>query len=487
MIVNKPFQQRRHMFKKPLFWILIVVILAGAGGGYYYYLQTSTTAEAASTTPLQTATVKRGNLVLSADGTGSVISENEVQLGFENSGLLAQLNVAVGDEIKQGDVLAVSESSDSTATLQSKLTSARLSVLQAQQNLDDLTNGTTNAVTLAQLQSELADRQQTLITDQSSLTELTAERAVMNGKRCDDDTIAEYQDAYERAWNRWLASAHILTSSDYKSVQTAEANLNWCNSVYSQAEIDAKDADIASTQAAIQLLQSQIAEDQAEISSLQSSASTDSLDIQIAQAQLANAQASLEVVEAEAVSETITAPFDGTILSISNSVGDNVGTTKFITMADLSQPYLEVLLDETDLNNVGLNYEVSVTFDALPNQTFSGHVVAINPSLSNAFSVTAIQTTVQLDTASFSKPQNLPIGLSATVEVISAQAQNVLLVPVEALHELSSGSYAVFVMENGIPTLKTVEVGLMDYTYAEIKSGLNEGDVVTTGIVETGK
>jgi multidrug efflux pump subunit AcrA (membrane-fusion protein) len=92
---------------------------------------------------------------------------------------------------------------------------------------------------------------------------------------------------------------------------------------------------------------------------------------------------------------------------------------------------------------------------------------------------------VQLDTESFSKPQTLPIGLSATVEIISNQAQNVLLVPVEALRELSEGSYAVFVMENGTPVLKTVEVGLMDYTYAEIKSGLNEGDVVTTGIVET--
>jgi HlyD family secretion protein len=71
--------------------------------------------------------------------------------------------------------------------------------------------------------------------------------------------------------------------------------------------------------------------------------------------------------------------------------------------------------------------------------------------------------------------------------VISAQAQNVLLVPVEALHELSEGNYAVFVVEDGTPVLRTVEVGLMDYTYAEIKSGLNEGDVVTTGIVETGK
>jgi HlyD family secretion protein len=475
------------MFKKPLFWILIIVVLAGAGGGYYYYHQTATTAEAASTAPLQTATVKRGNLVISADGTGSIISESEVKLGFENGGVLAQLSVAVGDEVKQGDVLAISKPADSSATLQSKLTSARLSVLQAQKNLDDLTNGTANAVTLAQLQSDLTDKQQALISDQSTLSELAAERSVMNGKRCDDDTIAEYQDAYERAWNRWLTSAHILTSSEYKSLQTAEANLNWCNSVYSQAELDAKDAKIASTQAAIQLLQSQIAEDQAKISNFQSATSSDSLDIQIAQAQLDNAQANLEVVESASVSETINAPFDGTILSISNSVGDNVGTTKFITMADLSQPYLEVLLDETDLNNVGLNYEVSVTFDAIPNQTFTGHVVAINPSLSNAFSVTAIQTTVKLDPSSIFKLQIFPIGLSATVEVISAQAQNVLLVPVEALHELSEGNYAVFVVENGTPILKTVEVGLMDYTYAEIKSGLNEGEVVTTGIVETSK
>jgi HlyD family secretion protein len=40
-------------------------------------------------------------------------------------------------------------------------------------------------------------------------------------------------------------------------------------------------------------------------------------------------------------------------------------------------------------------------------------------------------------------------------------------------------------MENGKPVLHTVEVGLMDDTYAEVKSGLNAGDLVTTGIVET--
>jgi hypothetical protein len=56
---------------------------------------------------------------------------------------------------------------------------------------------------------------------------------------------------------------------------------------------------------------------------------------------------------------------------------------------------------------------------------------------------------------------------------------------VEALREISDGQYAVFVMVDGQPELRMVEVGLMDYTYAEILSGLEQGDVVTTGIVAT--
>jgi HlyD family secretion protein len=473
------------MFHKPKFWILIVVLLAAAGGGYYYYRQTTTPAEAASANPLQTTTVKRGNLVISASGTGSVITGHEVQLDFETGGVLTKLNIVVGDEVKEGDVLAEAEPSDSAAAIQSKLTSAQLSVLQAQQNLDNLDSTTTSAVTLAQTQSYLAQKQLDLIDTQSALTKLINTRATMNGKRCDSDTIASKQDAYDIALERYNRSAHLTNSPEYQQLQSAELNLNWCNSNYSQAELDGADAEIVSTQASIQLMQSQIAEYQAQIADLESSSGSDSLDLAIAQAQLENAKAQLEVTQQESISSTIVAPFDGTILSISSQLGDQVGTNAFITLADLSQPYLEVLVDETDLNNIGVGYEVQVTFDALPNQSFMGKVISVDPSLIGVGNVTAVRSTVQLDTESFSKPQALPVGLSATVEIISNQAQNVLLVPVEALRELSEGSYAVFVMENGTPVLKTVEVGLMDYTYAEIKSGLNEGDVVTTGIVET--
>jgi hypothetical protein len=53
---------------------------------------------------------------------------------------------------------------------------------------------------------------------------------------------------------------------------------------------------------------------------------------------------------------------------------------------------------------------------------------------------------------------------------------------VEALHEASPGKYAVFVDTNGKLRLHMIDVGLQDASYAEVKSGLKVGDVVTTGI-----
>jgi hypothetical protein len=53
------------------------------------------------------------------------------------------------------------------------------------------------------------------------------------------------------------------------------------------------------------------------------------------------------------------------------------------------------------------------------------------------------------------------------------------------LREIGPGEYAVFVMEDGEPRLRVVTVGLMDYTSAEITSGLEAGEAVTTGVVET--
>jgi multidrug efflux pump subunit AcrA (membrane-fusion protein) len=146
---------------------------------------------------------------------------------------------------------------------------------------------------------------------------------------------------------------------------------------------------------------------------------------------------------------------------------------------------LEVYLDETDMDKIGVGYQANVVFDALPDNTFTGHITEVDPSLQTVSNVTTVVAKVQLDGESFAKPQALPVGSNATVDVIAGQTQNAVLVPVEALREISPGEYGVFVMQNGEPRLRVVSVGLMDFTTAEITNGLQAGEIVTTGVVET--
>jgi multidrug efflux pump subunit AcrA (membrane-fusion protein) len=72
--------------------------------------------------------------------------------------------------------------------------------------------------------------------------------------------------------------------------------------------------------------------------------------------------------------------------------------------------------------------------------------------------------------------------MNVEVEIVAGEAKNALLVPVQALRELGEERYAVFVVgPNDELELRMVEVGLMDYVNAEIRSGLQQGEVVSTG------
>ena len=69
--------------------------------------------------------------------------------------------------------------------------------------------------------------------------------------------------------------------------------------------------------------------------------------------------------------------------------------------------------------------------------------------------------------------------------MIAGQAANVVLVPVEALVEVSPGEYTLYVIENDQPQPREVAVGLIDYTSAEIIAGLSPGETVAIGYADT--
>ena len=458
-------------------WILLilVVVLSAAAATY---LMLRPTSEADSAEPqMQTATVRQGDLVLRASGTGTLVSNDEVQLGFGAAGPVAELHVQVGDKVQEGDVLAVEGEQEK---LTAAVASSKLEVLNAQQALDTL-KANADMVT-AQAQLDLANAQQDLKDAQFDWS------VAQKGNRASEATLeaakAELALA-ESNLERAKTQLEQNPNNDLVKLNYANAEKRYNSALWSWNWYNGQPTDIeqAQLEAQVALAQAKVAEAQRAYDQVASGPDPD--ELAKAELQLSDAQASLDEAQSNLDQAVIKAPFAGTVLAINTAVGE-VASGSFITLADLSQPHIEFYIDETDLDKIAMDYEVEITFDAIPDTVFTGRVVQIDPSLYRSGNLSAIKALASVDDEYAEQISALPLGVNAAVDVIAGRAMGEALVPVEALREVSPGNYAVFVVQNnGDLELRMVKVDLMDVTYAAISEGLQPGEVVSTGIVET--
>jgi len=480
------------MSHKRNFWyitgsVLIVLVLVV---GYLIFQSAQQKSKAVSSrSSLQTATVRQGSIVISASGTGTVVAAATANLAFSNNGstssanaTLTQLNVQVGDQVKTGEVLAVEDNTTQAQALaQAKLNLAQLTspaaIATAQGAVATDQDSVTSALQTLQFdispvvyhwEQEVAVAQQNLTDaqlDAQSNPSVAATQKVQDAQNALD--YANQELTGSQAWYQKIYVPEYFTATNkvtgYRST-TAPT-----------------DTDIASARSALALAQANLVQDQDLVTALTTGVIPDTATgsgiVSLKQDQIA-----LQTAQTNFDNTEIIAPFDGTVTAVNNTVGDTVGTSTVITIADLSKRLLTVYIDESDLKKLALGEEVDAVFDSLPNQTFKGKITQIVPALVTVDNVPAVQAQAALDDTAGSE---LYVGLNATVNVINAQATNALLVPVQALKELESGKYGVFVVQNGNLTFRQVTVGLMDDTYAEIKSGLQLGDVVSTGLTAT--
>ena len=533
----------RDFLKKKKLWnlkglFIALVAIGGLGWGGYYLVKAGSTPEAsAAEAAVQTAVARRGDLIIYASASGAVVASAEVTLGFEEYGTLSELGFDLGDEVQAGDVLALLDTEDTPEAIAAEVAQAQLDVLETQKTLDDLYKNADKEAALALIavedaqaaledllnsDTQQAEAWQALVAAQEAVSDAQRSYTYTQSTASQADIDAAWaqvvlaEDALERAQENYApysgrddsdltkANFRAQLSAAQQSYDEAVRDYNAMNSTGSDADQSVAAAELATAQAQLADAErawerakagpsaGEIALAEAELSLAQAewerlSDGADPEDVAFALAELANVQANLNLaLEKQAVVKLVS-PIAGTIVEISAEVGETLtADTKFITVADLNQPRLEVYLDETDIENVSVGYEVEVIFDAFPDDIFIGHVIEVDPSLYESGNITTIKTLVELDVESFSKPRSLPIGLNAAVDVIGGRAENAVLIPVEALRELGPDEYAVFVVTgDNEPKLRMVEVGIMDYTSAEIISGLEAGEIVTTGIVAT--
>jgi multidrug efflux pump subunit AcrA (membrane-fusion protein) len=492
--------------RKKRWWIFVpaIAILAVAGGLVYYYQVIFLPSQTTTQQTLQTTVARRGSIVLSAAGTGTLRAANQSSLAFKTGGRVTNLYVKVGDHVTAGQLLAELDN-----------TAQKLQVEQAQQNLDSLTSTTA----LGNAQKALATADQGLRTAQLTLAYLISPDVYYWESQIDKDNqaIKDAQAAANANPTDQAALARLKKATDllsFEQSQLDDAKQNYHDYVLDTFTVKTTNPkthvvvttidyptpqDILKARQGITIAQGALDDAQNLYAALTAGSVPSSAS---GSGMVALDQARLDLIAAQdnLKATQLFAPFSGTVVAVGAGLGGQVGgsftaptpvggisistpipKTAVVTIADLSTLYLETYVDESDYALFKIGNPATIVFDALPDQTLTGKVAEVDPALNTSSGSAVVSGLVQLDPTS----APLLLGMGGSVTVISAQTQNAVLVPLAALHEYSPGKYAVLVMRNGKLSVQLVQVGLRDLVNAEIKSGLQAGDIVSTGLLAT--
>lgn len=414
----------------------------------------------------QTASIERGTLIASVGATGNVRANQSAILTWQTSGTVEDVNVAIGDQVKGGDVLATL----SPTSLTQNIILAQADLVTAERSLENLLASDT-----ARAQAQLA-----LVTAQqkydSAKATLDGMLATNRGGTSDDilnaqaqltiaqNNLKQAQAVYDMFKNRpdddpQKAQAYTTLYNAQLAVERAQNSLNFFLLVPSSNDVDKARANLA-------LAEAQLEDAQREWERLKNG--PDPNDVLAAQARVDAARAAVRMAQ-------LIAPFDGTVTIANPLPGDQVGpNTIGFRVDDLSRLLVDVQVSEVNINSVAVGQPVIVTFDAVLGREYHGEVVQVAQAGTITQGVVNFTVTIELtDADSQVKP-----GMTAAVTINVMQLDDVLLVPNRAVRLLEGQRY-VFVIRNGQPEKVEITLGASSDFYSEVVAGdLEEGDMI---------
>lgn len=169
----------------------------------------------------------------------------------------------------------------------------------------------------------------------------------------------------------------------------------------------------------------------------------------------------------------IEAPFDGKISKISVSEGDSVdSSTSVFNIVDNSGFKIETTVDESEVTKVSSGQKVEVTVSAIDKE-YEGVVTSVDGEATTNGNSTTFGVVIELE----GEFDDLYSGMSSEMNIVIKESIDVLVVPVQAVKS-QKGTYVVSVKDGNETKSVEVTIGAQDSSFVEIKSGLNEGDVV---------
>ena len=466
-----------------------------------------------------TVVVRRGTIVNTISATGSVNSLQSATVTWQTTGKVGDVPVKLGQTVKVNDVLAaldpntVSQSTiqanidlinaqQALATLQEaqplQIAQAESNLAAAQTDLNNLMNPTN--LIIADAQAAVVTAQTNLTTAQNAYDSMyggkgdalaiqTAKANVLLAQQQVDQWQTNYDNIYADPttdYRKASALSNLIAAKN--NLDHAQAVLNWYLDPPNATELSQKTSDL-------NVAKAQLADAQTKLDQLKNPTQS---DIDLAKAKVQDAQTALDKAKAGPTADDLavaqnrvtlaqlavnqsklTAPFDGTITSVSVLPGDLVNNGKVAFQIDnMSTMQIDLSVSEIDVHQIQVSQPVSVTFDAIPNQEFSGQVSQIGMIGTLNQGSVYFNVTVQL------KNQNGTIkpGMTAVANIETARAANVLEVPNRAVQSQGKNKF-VTVIRNGAEQNINVTVGLVSDTLSEVSSpDLKEGDQVVVVI-----
>ncbi|HWR64582.1 MAG TPA: efflux RND transporter periplasmic adaptor subunit [Bellilinea sp.] len=443
--------------------IIILLVIALAIAGFFGYRAWST-AQAQANSTFQTEEISRGELMAIVGATGTVRANQTAVMAWQTSGQIGEIAVAAGEQVSSGDVLGrLSQSS-----LPQVIILAEADLVTARRALENLQQSN---LARAQAQLALSQAEDALKTAESRRTskdfsrasELTLEEARTKVTLAEEE-VQKYEDLYDQVQN--FTSDNVARLNIYsallnarRQLDLAKANLRYLEGGPDALEVEQADANVL-------LAQAQYDDALREWNRIKDGPDPD--DIRAAEARIAAIEASINLA-------SLKAPFSGTITEVNSKVGDQVtpGTVSF-RMDDLSRLLVDVQVPEADINRIAVDQPVVMSFDAILGKEYNGKIVEVGRVGTNVTGIVNFQVTIELSDID---SDVLP-GMTAAVNIVISQLEDVLLVPNRAVR-LKDGQRVVYLLKLGVPTAVPIQIGAQSDLTSQILSGeVQEGDTV---------
>jgi HlyD family secretion protein len=408
---------------------------------------------------VQTGKVIREDLTSVVTSSGEIKPRNYINIGAEFAGQLTEILVKEGDVVKKGQLVARIDETQSDADVQAQK---------------------------AALSSAEADASASEAGYKAGEENVNALQATLDRAKAD---LVRYQEDYKRGQE--LFKQGLIAKQDFDQRKAA----------FDVQQAAVSEADLRIVQAKAQLAQLKA-------------------QLTASQRKIAQNQANLNRVNDILKKHNVIAPIDGLVTYLPVRMGETVvpgiqnsAASTIMTIADMSIVTAEVKVDESDIVNIKLGQNSEIAIDALPNRTFTGHVIEIgNTAILRSTGLAASQSNTSSQEAKDFKvvvgmdnpPDEIRPGLSATTKITTATRRNVLAIPIQSLTVRTKGDLdtnpnkpinpdpatvkankeeltGVFVVAASKAPFREVKTGISGSSDIEVLSGLNEGEEIVTG------